>query len=69
MSSLAGHHELGNLILLYDDNQISIEDKTQIAKSEDVCARYEAYGWHVQRVIGVLQTAMKRTCKRCTRRC
>ena len=50
VSSLAGHHELGNLIVLYDDNQISIEDKTQIAKSEDVCARYEAYGWHVQRV-------------------
>ena len=34
----------GNLIVLYDDNQISIEDKTYIAKSEDVCARYEAYG-------------------------
>jgi transketolase len=50
VSSLAGHHELGNLIVLYDDNQISIEDKTQIAKSEDVCARYEAYGWHVQRL-------------------
>ncbi len=50
VSSLAGHHELGNLIVLYDDNQISIEDKTQIAKSEDVGARYEAYGWHVQRL-------------------
>ncbi len=49
-SSLAGHHELGNLIVLYDDNQISIEDKTQIAKSEDVGARYKAYGWHVQRL-------------------
>ena len=50
VSSLAGHHRLGNLIVLYDDNQISIEDNTNIAKSEDVCARYEAYGWHVQRV-------------------
>jgi transketolase len=50
VSSLAGHHELGNLIILYDDNQISIEDNTNIAKSEDVCARYEAYGWHVQRL-------------------
>jgi len=50
VSSLAGHHELGNLIVLYDDNQISIEDDTKIAKSEDVCARYEAYGWHVQRL-------------------
>jgi transketolase len=50
VSSLAGHQELGNLIVLYDDNQISIEDNTNIAKSEDVAARYEAYGWHVQRV-------------------
>ncbi len=49
-SSLAGHQELGNLIVLYDDNNISIEDNTNIAKSEDVCARYEAYGWHVQQV-------------------
>ena len=36
--------------MLYDDNHISIEDDTKIAKSEDVAARYEAYGWHVQRV-------------------
>ena len=49
-SSLAAHQELGNLVLLYDDNNISIEDNTDIAKSEDVLARYEAYGWHVQRV-------------------
>jgi transketolase len=49
-SSLAGHQHLGNLVVLYDNNTISIEDDTAIAKSEDVCARYEAYGWHVQRV-------------------
>jgi transketolase len=49
-SSLAAHQELGNLILIYDDNHISIEDDTEIAKSEDVAARYEAYGWHVQHV-------------------
>jgi transketolase len=49
-SSLAGHQQLGNLIVIYDDNTISIEDDTNIAKSEDVCARYEAYGWHVQKV-------------------
>jgi transketolase len=49
-SSLAAHQNLGNLIVLYDDNSISIEDDTNIAKSEDVAARYEAYGWHVQRV-------------------
>ena len=52
-SSLAAHQDLGNLIVLYDDNSISIEDDTNIAKSEDVGARYEAYGWHVQRVAGV----------------
>jgi transketolase len=49
-SALAAHQDLDNLVLLYDDNSISIEDDTNIAKSEDVCARYEAYGWHVQRV-------------------
>ena len=47
VSSLAAHQRLGNLIVLYDDNRISIEDDTNIAKSEDVAARYEAYGWHV----------------------
>ena len=50
VSSLAGHQKLGNLVVIYDDNRISIEDDTQIAKSEDVAKRYEAYGWHVQTV-------------------
>ncbi len=49
-SSLAGHQQLGNLTLLWDDNHISIEDDTNIAFSEDVLKRYEAYGWHVQYV-------------------
>ena len=49
-SSLAGTQELGNLILVYDANQISIEDNTGIAFTEDVGTRYEAYGWHVQHV-------------------
>ncbi|MGE5830271.1 MAG: transketolase [Micromonosporaceae bacterium] len=49
-SALAGHQRLGNLIVVWDDNQISIEDDTAIAKSEDTLARYEAYGWHVQQV-------------------
>ncbi|MGZ4460289.1 MAG: transketolase [Nocardioidaceae bacterium] len=49
-SSLAGHLELGNLTLIYDDNDISIEGDTDIAFTEDVAARYEAYGWHVQRL-------------------
>ena len=49
-SSLAGHQRLGNLVLLYDDNHISIEGNTDVAFSEDVLARYAAYGWHTQRV-------------------
>ncbi|GHD84383.1 transketolase [Streptomyces naganishii] len=49
-SSLAGHQKLGNLILLWDDNHISIEGDTETAVSEDTTKRYEAYGWHVQRV-------------------
>ena len=47
-SSLAGHQQLGNLIAIYDSNQISIEDDTNIAFTEDVKARYESYGWDVQ---------------------
>ncbi len=46
-SSLAGHQELGNLTVVYDANQISIEDDTDISFSEDVAARYAAYGWEV----------------------
>ena len=49
-SAIAGVQELGNLTVLYDDNHISIEDDTIIAKDEDTAARYEAYGWHVQRL-------------------
>jgi transketolase len=46
-SSLAGHQKLGNLIAIYDSNQISIEDDTNIAFTEDVAKRYESYGWQV----------------------
>src|SRR3712207_510188 len=49
-SSLAGTQQLGNLVLVYDDNKISIEDDTNVAFTEDVGRRYEAYGWHVQHV-------------------
>lgn len=49
-SSLAGTQKLGNLIVFWDDNRISIEDDTNIAFNEVVAARYEAYGWHVQTV-------------------
>ena len=49
-SSLAGTQALGNLILIWDDNHITIEGDTNIAFTEDVLARYAAYGWHTQRV-------------------
>ena len=49
-SSLAGHQQLGNLIVLYDSNQISIEDDVNIAFTESLEDRYRAYGWHVQTV-------------------
>jgi transketolase len=49
-SSLAGTQELGNLNIIYDDNRISIEGDTHVSFTEDVAARYRAYGWHVQDV-------------------
>lgn len=47
-ASLAGHQKLGNLVVIYDSNQISIEDDTNISFTEDLSKRYEAYGWHTQ---------------------
>ena len=49
-SSLAGVQDLGNLIVIWDDNHISIEDDTNVSFQEDVLKRYESYGWHTQRV-------------------
>ncbi|MDN5639909.1 MAG: transketolase [Actinomycetia bacterium] len=49
-SSLAGHQQLGNLVVIYDQNQISIEDDTDVAFTEDVAERYRAYGWDVRTV-------------------
>jgi len=49
-ASLAGHLQLGKLIYLYDDNQVSLDGSTSLAFTEDVPARFEAYGWHTQTV-------------------
>ena len=49
-ASLAGHLKLGKLIALYDDNNITIDGRTDVSFTEDVLKRYEAYGWHVQHV-------------------
>src|SRR5262249_5068996 len=51
-ASLAGHLKLGKLIYLYDDNQVTIEGHTDLAFSENVSQRFEAYGWHVQELDG-----------------
>ena len=51
-SSLAGHLGLDNLVFVYDDNKITIDGKTDLAFSEDVGRRYEAYGWYVQHIDG-----------------
>ncbi len=48
--AVAGHQQLGNLVVVYDDNRITIEGSTELSSSEDVAARYAAYGWHVQHV-------------------
>jgi transketolase len=49
-ASLAGHQQLGNLVVIYDSNQISIEDDTNISFTEDIIGRYNSYGWHTQTV-------------------
>lgn len=64
-ASLAGHLRLGNMIAIYDDNRITIEGSTDLAFSEDVCARFAAYGWHVQSVedandLSALATSVER---------
>jgi transketolase len=49
-ASMAGHLKLGRLVYLYDDNHISLDGPTSLAFTEDVCARFDAYGWHTQKV-------------------
>jgi len=63
-ASLAGHLKLGKLIYLYDDNKISIDGSTELAFTEDVGRRFEAYGWHVERVadgndLGAVDAALR----------
>jgi transketolase len=59
-AAIAGHLKLGKLIYFYDDNQITIEGATSLAFSEDVAKRFEAYGWHVERIDGQDRTAIAR---------
>ena len=66
-ASLAGHLGLGNLIYLYDDNHITIDGHTEITFTEDVCKRFDAYGWHTQAVedgndLAALSVAIERAC-------
>jgi transketolase len=49
-ASLAGHLGLGNIVYIYDDNHVTIDGPTDLAFSEDVCRRFDAYGWHTQAV-------------------
>lgn len=63
-ASLAGHLKLGNIIYLYDDNHISIDGSTDLSFTEDRIERFEAYGWHVQRIedgndVGAIETAIR----------
>lgn len=72
-SSLAGHWGLGSLVVLYDDNKITIDGSTELSFTEDVAKRYEAYGWHVQVVedgdedIGAIQRAVEEAKKETSR--
>jgi transketolase len=66
-ASLAGHWGLGNLILLYDDNHISIEGDTALAFTEDVGTRFEAYGWHVEHVSPYDHEALEQAIERAVR--
>jgi transketolase len=66
-ASIAGHLGLGNLIYLYDDNNISIEGETRLAFSEDVKKRFEAAGWHVQTIDGHDRAAIRKALKKARR--
>lgn len=59
-ASLAGHQKLGRLIVLYDDNKITIDGSTDLAFTENTCAKFEALGWHTQKVDGMDIDAVSR---------
>ena len=59
-ASFAGHLKLGKLIVLYDDNNVSLDGPTQMAFTEDRCKRFDAYGWHVQQIDGMDVEAVQR---------
>ncbi|HEX9161622.1 MAG TPA: transketolase [Thermoanaerobaculia bacterium] len=63
-SSIAGHLGLGNLIFFYDDNHISIEGETRLAFSEDVKKRFDAIGWHTQRIDGHDRSAIRKAIRK-----
>ncbi|MHB9002020.1 MAG: transketolase family protein, partial [Thermoanaerobaculia bacterium] len=63
-ASIAGHLGLGNLIYIYDDNQISIEGETRLAFSEDVKKRFESQGWHVQQIDGHDRDAIRKAIRK-----
>ncbi|MBI5710392.1 MAG: transketolase [Candidatus Eisenbacteria bacterium] len=63
-ASLAGHWGLGNLVYLYDDNHITIEGSTDLAFTEDVTKRFEAYGWHVEKVSAYHRAALEQAIAR-----
>jgi transketolase len=63
-ASFAGHVGLGNIIYLYDDNNISIEGETRLAFSEEVKKRFEAFGWHVLHIDGHDRAAIRKAIKR-----
>lgn len=66
-ASLAGHLGLGKLIYIYDDNHITIDGDTALTFTEDVGARFKAYGWHVQRVNGHDRSAVDKAIKKAKR--
>jgi transketolase len=62
-ASIAGHLKLGNVVYLYDDNKITIDGSTDLAFTEDVCARFESYGWHTIKIDGHDRDAIRNAIK------